>query len=217
MPEEGVRGSAPNQRLMSPKSAIAVVNGVVGAVLGTAALVFIAQNMGPDVLGIMGFAMASVGILSFLSDFGVGSVHANHIRSGEDLGKCVGAYATIRIALLAIFSIVTYVLIELWRRGQLGGAMPSNEVVLDSMLAFLIYYVLLGISQIATHTFDAQGAVAKVHVPALLELVVRVSFIIFVASSSSGSIADGPALLSASYAAGIIASALLVALRKSVV
>jgi len=215
MPEEGVRGPAPNQRLMSPKSAIAVVNGVVGAVLGTAALVFIAQNMGPDVLGIMGFAMASVGILSFLSDFGVGSVHANHIRSGEDIGRCVGAYATIRLVLLAIFSIVTYVLIELWRRGQLGGAMPANEVVLDSMMAFLIYYVLLGISQIATHTFDAQGAVAKVHVPALLELVVRVSFIIYVARSSSRVTADGPALLSASYAAGVIASALLVALLMS--
>src|SRR5512137_2363860 len=105
MPDEGPRSNSGNHRLMSPKAVVSVLNSVLGAVLGTAALVFIAQNMGPDVLGIMGFAMASVGILSFLSDFGVGSVHANHIRSGEDLGKCVGAYATIRIVLLAIFSI----------------------------------------------------------------------------------------------------------------
>lgn len=212
MPEEGVQIPAADQKLMSPKAAISVVNGVVGAILGTAALVFIAQNMGPNVLGVLGFAMASVGILSFLSDFGVGSVHANHIRSGEDLGKCVGAYATIRIVLLAVFSIITLVLIELWRTGQLGGAMPSNETILDSMRAFLIYYVLLGVSQIATHTFDAQGALAKVHIPALLELIVRLSFIIYVASSSLSSAASGPALLSASYAAGIIASTILVAL-----
>ncbi|MFY9605872.1 MAG: polysaccharide biosynthesis C-terminal domain-containing protein [Thermoplasmata archaeon] len=215
MPEEGVHGAGADHRLMSPKAAISVANGVFGAILGTAALVFIAQNMGPNVLGVMGFAMASVGVLSFLSDFGVGSVHANHIRSGENLGKCVGAYATIRIVLLVVFTAVTFALIELWRRGQLGGAMPSSETVLDSMMGFLIYYILLGISQIATHTFDAQGAVAKVHVPALLELVVRVSFIIYIASSSHRSSPDGPALLSASYAAGIIASTILVALLMS--
>ena len=215
MPEEGVHGAGADHRLMSPKAAISVANGVFGAILGTAALVFIAQNMGPNVLGVMGFAMASVGVLSFLSDFGVGSVHANHIRSGENLGKCVGAYATIRIVLLVVFTAVTFALIELWRRGQLGGAMPSNETVLDSMMGFLIYYILLGISQIATHTFDAQGAVAKVHVPVLLELVVRVSFIIYIASSSHRSSPEGPALLSASYAAGIIASTILVALLMS--
>ena len=212
MPDEGPRGDSGGHRLMSPKAAVSVLNSVMGAVLGTAALVFIAKNMGPDVLGVLGFAMASVGVLSFLSDFGVGSVHANHIRSGEDMAKCVGAYATIKLVLLAIFTCVTLVLIELWSRGQLGGAMPSSDTILDSMRAFLIYYVLLGISQIATHTYEAQGAVAKVQLPALLELIVRVSFVIFVATSVYRSSEEGPALLSASYAAGLVASTLLVAL-----
>lgn len=215
MPDEGPRGDGGNHRLMSPKAAVSVLNSVLGAVLGTAALVFIAKNMGPDVLGVLGFAVASVGILSFLSDFGMGSVHANHIRSGEDMAKCVGAYALIKLVLLAVFSTATLLLIEFWHRGMLGGPTPSTPVVLDSMRAFLIYYVLLGISQIATHTFDAQGAVAKVHAPALLELVVRVSFIIFVANSAYRSLPEGPALLSASYAAGAIASALLVAMLMS--
>jgi O-antigen/teichoic acid export membrane protein len=215
MPDEGTRGSSGNKRLMSPKAALSVANGVLGAVLGTAALVFIAKNMGPEVMGVLGFAMASVGILSFLADFGVGSVHANLMRSGEDQAKCVGAYAIVKLVLLAIFSVSTLVLIELWNRGQLGGATPSSPDVLDAMRAFLIYYLLMGISQIATHTFDAQGAVAKVHIPSILELVVRVSFIIYVATSSFRSSGEGPALLSASYAAGAIASALLVALLIS--
>ncbi len=211
MPDEGEPEAPTNHRLMSPKAALSVVNGVFGAILSTAAFVFIAQNMGPSVLGILGYAMATVGLLSFLSDFGVGSVHANFIRKGEDLGKCVGAYAAIKLVLLAIFSIVAYAMINLWSHNNLGGAMPGTDPIVDSLNAFLIYYILLGISQIATHTFDAQDAVAKVHIPALLELVVRVSFVIFVATSTFKSSPEGPALLAASYVVGIICSMLLVA------
>jgi len=215
MPEKGSRGESSGRRLMSPKAAISVINSVLGAILGTAALVFIAQNMGPSVLGVVGFAIATIGILSFLSDFGVGSVHAMHIKTCPDVGRCVGAYATIRIVLLAIFSIVTFLLIELWKKDYLGGSMPDTPAVVDSLYVFLIYYILLGINQIATHTFDALGAVAKVHVPAILDLIVRVSFIIYVATTAFGSRPEGPALLASAYAAGMIASTLLVAFLMS--
>jgi len=219
MPEEGKRGGGKNHRLMSPKAALSVANSVLGAVLGTAALVFIAKDMGPEVLGILGYAMASIGILSFLSDFGMGSVHAMHIGRGEDVGKCVGAYAAIRITLLAVFAVVTLVMIEVWKAGFASGAMPTRDVtvrpLVDSMYIFLAYYVLMGIGQIATHTFDALDAVAKVHVPAILEVVVRVSFIIYIAASPLGSDPSGPALLASAYAAGIITSTLLASFLMS--
>lgn len=212
MPDEGAPGKGGNSRLMSPKAAISVGNNVLGAILGTAALIFIAQNMGPEVLGVLGYSIAAIGILSFLSDFGVGSVHANHIRSGEDLGKCVGAYAVIKITLLAIFAGVTFGLIELWKMGYLGGAMLNSYIVVDSLQVFLVYYILLGIGQIAIHTFDATGAVARTQVPALLDVVVRVSFIIYVSVSSFRTHPEAPALLATAYAAGIVASTLLAAL-----
>lgn len=215
MPDEGSRGASGNHKLMSPKAAVSVVNSVVGAILSTAALVFIAKNMGPSVLGVLGYAMATVGILSFLSDFGMGSVHINHIRRGEDPAKCVGAYAAIKLVLIAIFAAVAFALIMLWRNGMLGGAMPESHFLIDSLQVFLVYYILLGISQIATHTFDAQGAAAKAQIPTLLELVVRVTFIIYVATSSFRDSQLGPALLAASYAAGIIAATLLVAILMS--
>ncbi|MDQ1372306.1 MAG: Oligosaccharide flippase family protein, partial [Candidatus Thermoplasmatota archaeon] len=80
MPGQGPVESSGAARLMSPKAALSVASNVLGAVLGTTALVFIAQNMGPSALGIIGYAMASIGILSFLSDFGMGSVHRTHIK-----------------------------------------------------------------------------------------------------------------------------------------
>ncbi|HIJ17641.1 MAG TPA: oligosaccharide flippase family protein, partial [Thermoplasmata archaeon] len=216
MPDEGASGASGASRLMSPKATLSVANNVLGAILGTTALVFIAQNMGPATLGILGYAMAFIGILSFLSDFGMGSVHRTHIKHSVDVGKCVGAYAAIRLVLLGIFSVITLVLIQLWKDGIMGAEMPEDQVVLsqlvDSMYIFLVYYVLLGISQIATHTFDALDSMAKVHVPAILELVVRVSFVIFVATSALASTENGPALLATAYAAGMIASMLVVAM-----
>jgi len=211
MPDEGGRGGDASSRMMSPKAVLPVVNNVVGALLGTAALILIAKNMGPRMMGILGYSMAYIGILSFLSDFGAGSVHRMQIKSGEDLGKCVGAYAAIRLVLLAIFTIVAFVMIELWRRNVLGGTMPEDFEIIESLQVFLIYYLLLGISQIATHTFDAMDSIASVYVPSILELVVRVSFIIYVATTVIGRGPSGPALLASSYAVGIIASTLLVA------
>lgn len=216
MPGQGPVESSGAARLMSPKAALSVASNVLGAVLGTTALVFIAQNMGPSALGVIGYAMASIGILSFLSDFGMGSVHRTHIKHSVDVAKCIGAYAAIRLVLLGIFSAVTLVLIELWKSGVVDPDLPGNQVALaqlvDSMYIFLVYYVLLGISQIATHTFDALDSMAKVHVPAILELVVRVSFVIYVTTSPLADTANGPALLASAYAAGMVASMLLVAM-----
>lgn len=209
MPEQGTGKAGQNHRLMGPRAALSVANSVVGAVLGTAALVFIAKNMGPDVLGVLGYAMATIGILSFFSDFGAGSVHILHIKSGEDPGKCVGAYAAIRLVLLGIFAGVTLLLIEVWRNGWMGGNMPITTPMANSMYVFLVYYFLMGICQIATHTFDALDKVAGVYVPSMLEFVVRVSFIIYVATSASESTFDGPVLLASAYTAGIISSTLL--------
>src|SRR4030042_5342472 len=101
MPEEGAQDASCNRRLMSPKAPISVINGAAGAILSTAGFIFIAQNMGPSTLGILGYALAAVGLLSFLSDFGVGSVHVHRIRAGGDVGQCVGASAAIRLVLIA--------------------------------------------------------------------------------------------------------------------
>lgn len=211
MPEKGVEGTGPTQRLMSPKAAISIMNGVFGAILSTMALVFIAKRMGPDVMGVLGFSISGIGLLSFLSDFGVGSVHASQMNRGGDVGKCVGAYAVIKMGFLLVFAGITLVLIELWARGFIDGSMARTPATHGSLLIFLTYFVLLGVSQIATHTFDALGSVARVQVPALLEQIVRVSFIVYVATFFQSS-PDGPALLAWSYAAGIIAATVLAVL-----
>ncbi len=211
VPKPGASGT----RLMSPRAALSVANGIIGALLGTTALIFIAKNMGPDVMGVLGYAMATIGILSFFSDFGFGSVHILHIKSGEDVGKCVGAYAIIRLVLLGVFSLVTLALIMLFEDGAMGGEMVPTHALLNSMYVFLVYYVLMGVSQIATHTFDALGRSAEVYIPSTLELIVRVSFIGYIATSAYGSSTDGPAFLASAYAAGIISSTFLVSLFMS--
>lgn len=208
MPEEGVRGTETQPRLMSPNAAVSIMSGVFGAILSTTALVFIAKRMGPDVMGVLGFSIAGIGLVSFLSDFGVGSVHAMHIRRGENLGKCVGAYAVIKLIFLAVFAVLTLVLIELWGHGYVDGELEQTQAAVNSLRIFLLYFVLLGVSQISTHTFDALGSVSRVHVPVLLEQIVRVSFIVYVASFYRSD-PQTPALLALSYAAGMVAATVL--------
>jgi O-antigen/teichoic acid export membrane protein len=219
MPGQGAGKSGSSAKLLSPKAALSVANSVIGAILGTTALVYIAQNMGPTVLGTLGYAMVVIGLLSFLSDFGVGSVHAMQVKSCGDTGKCIGAYAAIRLVLLGVFSVVTFIIVELWQHDMMGGSMPLSPdgmgPLIDCMWVFLVYYILLGISQIATHTFEALDAPAKSMVPSLLELVVRVSFIVYIATSPLGTGTNGAALLASSYAAGIMAAMILVALLMS--
>lgn len=213
MPDGGGREGDASGRLMSPKAVLSVANNVVGAILSTAALVFIAKNMGASIMGILGYSLAYVGMLSFLSDFGAGSVHKMQIKSGEDVGKCIGAYAAIRLVLLAIFFSVALAMIELWERAQFGGnTVPQGTQMIQSLHVFLIYYVLLGVSQIATHTFDATDRVVAVHVPSILELVVRVSFIIYVATTAAAHGPSAAPLLASSYVVGIIAATLLLAI-----
>lgn len=215
MPERGDGAGEGTKRLMSPRAALAVANNVIGALLGTTALIFIAKNMGASVLGVLGFGLATIGILSFLSDFGVGSVHVRQMNLGGDKAKSIGAYAVIKLVLLSVFAAITLVMIEMWKDGSAGGLMPTEASMIptltDTMYVFLVYYVLLGISQIATHTFDALGQDVKVHVPALLELVVRVCFVVYIAISPLGSSANGAALLASAYAAGMISAMLLTA------
>ena len=165
MPERGDSLGDGPKRLMSPKAALSVANNVIGALLGTTALIFIAKNMGASVLGILGFGLATIGILSFLSDFGVGSVHVRQMNLGGDKAKCIGAYALIKLILLCVFAAITLIMIEMWKDGSAGGLMPTAESTIptltDTMYVFLVYYVLLGISQIATHTFDALGGTPR--------------------------------------------------------
>lgn len=202
----------PQPPLMDRRSSIATLDSVLGAILGTAALIFMARNLGAAVLGELAFSLSLLGMLSFLADFGIGSVHRRTIREGTPLGRCIGAYAIIKAGLLGILVLVGLGVIEAWRVGWVGGAMPQTETLQLAMHLFLVYYVLVGLTQIATHTFEALDESAKSHLPNILETAMRVIAIIIVAAGILQGSPDLVAYLASAYLLGILASAFLVLL-----
>jgi len=210
MADAGGGEPRPRPPLMDRRSSIATLDSVLGAILGTAALIFMARNLGAVPLGELAFSLSLLGTLSFLADFGIGSVHRRTIREGAPLGRCIGAYAAVKAVLLGVLVLAGLAAVEAWRQGWLGGAVAPGDTIELAMLLFLLYYVLVGLAQIATHTFDALDESAKSHLPNIIETAVRVGAIILVAT---GVLAASPKLvayLAAAYPLGLLVALLLI-------
>lgn len=66
---------------------------------------FVAHYMGPEVLGIVGFAGGLVGLFSFLVDPGLNTTHIKYVSEGKDLGKCNGTFFMIK-SVLILFTVI---------------------------------------------------------------------------------------------------------------
>jgi len=63
--------------------------------------VLIARRLGPDALGILGFSMGLVGVLTALLVPGFAQAHQKRVAEGGDLGRCVGTMAALQLVIQA--------------------------------------------------------------------------------------------------------------------
>lgn len=59
--------------------------------------ILIARRLGPDALGILGFSMGLVGVLTALLVPGFAQAHQKRVAEGGDLGRCVGTMVTLQL------------------------------------------------------------------------------------------------------------------------
>ena len=64
---------------------------------GFVTTILIARRLGPDALGILGFSMGVVGVLTALLVPGFAQAHQKRVAEGGDLGRCVGTMATLQL------------------------------------------------------------------------------------------------------------------------
>lgn len=208
MPEED--GQVEQRRqLLRRKSAFSVIHATSSAILGTASLMLIARNLGIEVLGTIGFAISLFGIISFLSDFGIGSVHGRILSESERPAKAIGAYAVMRLASLGIMILLGALIFLLWESEVISGQMTSTDETSATLLVFLAYYVILGVTQIATHTFEAQGNVVKSQFPEILDLLIRVGLLVTVVSGSHADSPEAVVLVAYAYLLGALGCLIL--------
>jgi len=71
--------------------------------------ILIARRLGPDALGILGFSMGLVGVLTALLVPGFAQAHQKRVAEGGDLGRCVGTMATLQVLIQGAAFVVVLV------------------------------------------------------------------------------------------------------------
>lgn len=164
-----------------------ILSSITGALLSTTSLMYIATYLGPEVLGTYGYVLALMGLVTFASDIGLSAAHRNVLKSEKEIGQANASFIVVKLVFLGIMAILGLTLIELWKLGLINGEMEINSYTLMAMYVILIYYIISGLSSIPTTTFIARNEIAKSQVPGLIEHLIRVSLIVYVAISISGS------------------------------
>jgi O-antigen/teichoic acid export membrane protein len=157
---------------------------ILVSLLGYVGLFFIYRYGLDYEYGMVAFGLAYVGLFSFLTRLGLSRAHIRHIAEGKDLGKCIGTYIVIKVALICLMSIVTISSVLIWKFvfGR-GFESPQHEIVIYLMIVF---YVVLELANIANHTYQARRESAKEKIPTIIDPIIRVPLIIIVAVFSLG-------------------------------
>ena len=171
------------------------------AVLGWLAIKLILLKMGKGALGELAFALSLVGSLSFIGLLGFRQAHIKRVSEGRDLGRCVGAFISIRMVLLSIMVLVVLGLLGVW---LLILGKPLTDVSLHMILLILAYYLIFYVNGIPSATFTARLETAKATIPTLVGNLVRLSLMCIVAFFSVGVIFLGYA-----YLVGILVTLLI--------
>lgn len=158
--------------MLSRKVLVIFANRVLGIGLGYLALIVIGRYFLPADFGLIGFALAFIGLLSVLGDLGYNSAHIKRISEGQPLARCLGTFFSIKAGLLTMFFTVVgiYLGLRTWVPGW-GFADPRIGPVL---LLISIYYGLFHARSTINYTFIAQTNVARQETGNLIENLIRV-------------------------------------------
>ena len=172
------------KKVIARKSTLILISMITVSLLGYLGLFFIYRYGLDYEYGVVAFAMAYVGLFSYMTNLGLSRAHIKHVSEGKDLGTCIGTYIVIKISLICIMVAVLLGSILFWKY-ILGRGFESSqhEIVIYLMVVF---YVMLELANIANHTFSARRETAKERISTIFDPVIRIPIIIMVAIFSLG-------------------------------
>jgi len=140
-------------------------------ILGFLSLYFVAHRMGPQVVGIISFAFAYIGMFRAFSDLGFGSAHIKRVSEGKDFGRCNGTYFMVKSLLTILMTIVVLITIFVTKFAQHKSFISrQHELVL---YIILLSTVIGNFSMMFLITFSARKETAKQNVPLLIGKIVE--------------------------------------------
>ncbi len=164
--------------------------------LGWIGLVVLAKLWGgfaPEATGVIGFAMAFLGIFNIISNLGFNDAHVKKISEGQDLGRCIGTFITIKVVLNIIMVSSIFLFIFLWKNFFGGGFIDATTE--SVVYVFVLYYVVLNLQYIPQFTFQGTQEIAKRQLAQIFEGLVKspLEILVAVAGVSITGVAIAPA------------------------
>lgn len=156
---------------------------MLSSALAFVGLYFITRYLGAEVYGTVAWTMAFVATFNAVSDLGFSSAHIKRMSEGQDPDECISTFAVIKIALTGLMVLLTVSTVFVYTF-VLGEALEDTSTEL--ILLFILFQVLYDLSSIATITFQAKMQMAKMPLVTLIDPLVRVPLIIFVAVNHLG-------------------------------
>jgi O-antigen/teichoic acid export membrane protein len=173
--------------MFARKSLLIMSANLLDGILAYVALFFISRDMGPEVYGIIGFAMGFVGLFAILTDLGFNSAHIKRVSEGKDMGTCIGTYLFSKIGFVLLLVSIVVGVVVIWKF-ILGRGFESSTHEL-AIYIILGYYIVNSIGTFFYYTYTATKAIAKAQIPLIIGTVARTVAIIFVAVSGFGALA----------------------------
>lgn len=160
--------------MLGRKSFLLFLSNIVVASLGYVGLYFLTNYYDETVYGTIIWTLSFVAIFNSITDMGFSSAHIKRISEGKDLSDCVSTYVVIKVALVIAMVIITLSSVFVWT-SILGKTF--EDISLDIILMFILYYALLDLSTIASHTFTARQEMAKLPLVTMTDPLVRVPLV----------------------------------------
>jgi len=164
--------------MIARRSLLIVISTLLSSVFALVGILAMTNYLGKDVYGNISWVLATLATLNTVSDLGFGNAHIKRISEGQDERDCFSTFIVIKIALIALMVVFVLSMFLLWNDVLGGGMSPSTW---NLVLLFVLYYIMYDLSTIVTVTFTAKMETAKSQIVALVDPLVRVPLIIFIA------------------------------------
>jgi O-antigen/teichoic acid export membrane protein len=122
------------------KSVVLFFGTGLASAFGFVTTILIARWLGPDALGILGFSMGLVGMLTAFLLPGLNQAHQKRVAEGGDLGRCVGTMAALQLA-IQVAALLLVLAAARW-----GSLVIPTGVPLEVVLFVLVAQLLMNLA-----------------------------------------------------------------------
>ncbi|MFA5943837.1 MAG: polysaccharide biosynthesis C-terminal domain-containing protein [Candidatus Thermoplasmatota archaeon] len=142
------------------KATLVLLANLAGAALGYASLLLIGRYFAPAAYGAYLFALSITGLVSVLSNLGLGIAHQRHVAQGVDPGRAFGVLARLRLAIAVPVLAAGAIAYAIWTAAK-GQAVTDATTPLVLGLALTVQ-LLAGARQSLFDTWQGQQRVNRI-------------------------------------------------------